>query len=128
MKFFGTDRFSERPIQLRLRLLPVNQEVAAHGPQAIEVWAGQERDRHLDVVDLEVGQGVLGLDGRPPEHRQLARLSALVADRDRRLPEEGQPERVAVERLRTVQIGHGDRRYDHRRGEHRRRRSCHRTE
>ena len=30
----------QRPLQLRLRLLPVNQEVAARGPQAIEVWAG----------------------------------------------------------------------------------------
>jgi hypothetical protein len=30
----------QRPLQLRLRLLPVNQEVAARGPQAIDVWAG----------------------------------------------------------------------------------------
>jgi len=30
----------QRPLQLRLRLLPVNQEVAARGPRAIEVWAG----------------------------------------------------------------------------------------
>jgi hypothetical protein len=29
----------QRPLQLRLRLLPVNQEVAARGPQGIEVWA-----------------------------------------------------------------------------------------
>jgi hypothetical protein len=30
----------QRPLQLRLRLLPVNQELAARGPQQIEVWAG----------------------------------------------------------------------------------------
>ncbi len=30
----------QRPLQLRLRLLPVNQEVAARAPQVIEVWAG----------------------------------------------------------------------------------------
>ncbi len=29
----------QRSLQLRLRLLPVNQEVAARGPQVIEVWA-----------------------------------------------------------------------------------------
>jgi hypothetical protein len=29
----------QRPLQLRLRLLPVNQEVATRGPQVIEVWA-----------------------------------------------------------------------------------------
>ena len=29
----------QRPIQLRLRLLPVNPDVAARGPQAIEAWA-----------------------------------------------------------------------------------------
>src|SRR5689334_15428051 len=30
----------QRPIQLRLRLLSVNPEVAARGPRELEVWAG----------------------------------------------------------------------------------------
>jgi hypothetical protein len=30
----------QRPIELRLSLLPVNQEVATRGPKEIEVWAG----------------------------------------------------------------------------------------
>jgi hypothetical protein len=29
----------QRPIELRLRLLPINQEVAARGPKEIEIWA-----------------------------------------------------------------------------------------
>src|SRR5262245_56495192 len=30
----------QRPLQLRLRLLPVNSEVAARGPRELEIWAG----------------------------------------------------------------------------------------
>src|SRR5689334_25088599 len=30
----------QRPLQLRLRLLSVNPEVAARGPRELEVWAG----------------------------------------------------------------------------------------
>src|SRR5690349_16642934 len=31
--------FGQRPLQATLRFLPVSQEVAARGPQAVELWA-----------------------------------------------------------------------------------------
>ncbi|HEU5102981.1 MAG TPA: hypothetical protein VFU22_28355, partial [Roseiflexaceae bacterium] len=39
----------QRPVELRLRLLPVNQEVAARGPKQIEVWASSKLIGRLPI-------------------------------------------------------------------------------
>src|SRR5205823_5268852 len=94
------------------------------GPLVVvdELHAAGRQAAHggLDVVDLEMGEGVLRLNGRALEHGDLAGRTAAVPDGDRRLPQEGQAEGVAVERLRARQIRDGNRGNDHGRSDHRR--------
>ncbi|MEO7908751.1 MAG: hypothetical protein ABIV47_03780, partial [Roseiflexaceae bacterium] len=46
----------QRPFQLRLRLLPVNPDVAARGPQTIEVWASGQLIGRLPIRPTSGGR------------------------------------------------------------------------
>src|SRR5664279_2185367 len=75
-------------------------------------------DRGLDVGHLEVGKGVFGGNRRALEDRELAAVPAAKADGDRVLPEEVQPKRLAIERLRPLNIGDRHRGHNHRCSDH----------
>ncbi|MDQ2997124.1 MAG: hypothetical protein M3R61_08730, partial [Chloroflexota bacterium] len=56
----------QRPLQLRLRLLPVNPDAAARGPQAIEVWAAGQLIGHVPIRPTSGGSYTL-LVPPPPD-------------------------------------------------------------
>jgi hypothetical protein len=74
----------------------------------------QVLDLGFDVVDFEVGKRVLGRDGGTLEDRELARGAAAKARREGVLPQERQAQDLAVEVLGALEVGHRDRRHDHR--------------